>query len=126
MGFVTGAPTECCFFYPIRIDGTVVGVLSVQSEVPGALSSIYLDTLRALGNHLAVALKNIQLRQTEARQHREAVALRQATLSVTTTIEPGEVIDRVLDELCQVVPFDYASVQLIRGEGNKDKIFLAK
>ena len=114
--FINGRPGECCFYYPIHIDGKVAGVISVQSEDAYGLQPIYLDTLRALGNHLAVTIKNIRLRETEQRQHDEAKALHQATLAVTTTIEIPLVIKRVLNSLQSVVPFDYASVQLLKCE----------
>jgi two-component system phosphate regulon sensor histidine kinase PhoR len=44
----------------------------------------------------------------------EQETLREAALALTTTLDRGEVIDRILAQLREVVPYDTASVQLLR------------
>jgi two-component system phosphate regulon sensor histidine kinase PhoR len=44
----------------------------------------------------------------------EQETLREASLALTTTLDRGEVIDRILAQLREVVPYDTASVQLLR------------
>lgn len=46
----------------------------------------------------------------------EAETLRQSTAIVAATLEKGEAIDRILEQLEHVVPYDSASVQLIQGD----------
>nr|HID13624.1 GAF domain-containing protein [Anaerolineae bacterium] len=54
----------------------------------------------------------------EAEQHRrqEAETLREAALALTTTLDRNQVIEHILAQLQQVVPYDTASVQLLRGD----------
>jgi two-component system cell cycle sensor histidine kinase/response regulator CckA len=53
----------------------------------------------------------VELRQRVVEQE----ALREAMLALTTTLDRDEVIDRILAQLQQVVPYDTSSVQLLRG-----------
>ncbi len=48
-------------------------------------------------------------------KHAEAETLRESTAIVAATLEKGEAIDRILEQLERVVPYDSASVQLIQG-----------
>ncbi|MBE0685957.1 MAG: diguanylate cyclase [Anaerolineaceae bacterium] len=55
-----------------------------------------------------------QLALQEAKQHAQEVEiLRNSGLIVASTLEPELAIDRILDQLEKVVPFDYASVQML-------------
>jgi PAS domain S-box-containing protein len=46
----------------------------------------------------------------------EAETLRKSTAIVAATLEQGEAVDRILEQLEHVVPYDSASVQLIEGD----------
>lgn len=51
-------------------------------------------------------------RAAEARRADEAETLRQAGAAVAATLQPEEAIERILEQLARVVPYDSASVQL--------------
>lgn len=60
-----------------------------------------------------VLLKFHTLLQVEQRA-RESEILREAGAAVVATLHPEEVIERILDELQKVIPYDSASVQLLK------------
>ncbi|HQE93327.1 MAG TPA: PAS domain S-box protein [Anaerolineae bacterium] len=68
---------------------------------------------------LAVA-KSLLLRESQV-LWQETETLREAALALTSALDHDEVIDRILAQLQQVVPYDTASVQLLREvpEGKK-------
>jgi len=108
--------SESCFYFPLKTGDEVTGVISIQSHERHAFSPTLQDAFRALGSQLAVALENARLFVAETRQRQEAEALREATLSLTTTLEEQEIFERILSELQKVVPYDSASVQLLKGD----------
>ena len=99
---------------PIRVQDQVVGVLDVQSTELNAFDQADLFTLRTLANQAAVAIENARLFEAEQQQRREAETLREAALTLTTTLERSQVIERILIQLREVVPYDSSSVQLLR------------
>lgn len=71
------------------------------------------------------------IQELEAR-NRESETLREIAAIVAATLEEGEAVTQILDQMLRVVPYDSASVQLfvdgmlevvsVRGEGNLDQI----
>ncbi len=57
-----------------------------------------------------------RVEQALRRRALEQEKLREAALTMTTTLERGEVIERILAQLQEVAPYDTASVQLLRDE----------
>jgi len=111
-----GKPCQSCFYLPLKMGDEVVGAISIQSYSCYAFSPILLDACRALGSQLAVALENTKLFEAEARRRREAETLREAALALTTTLDLEKVFDKILTELQKVVPYDSASVQLLKND----------
>jgi PAS domain S-box-containing protein len=56
----------------------------------------------------------IRLYQAEQDRYRESEALRQTVLALVSTTDPDQLIERILAELQNVVPYDSASIQLLR------------
>ncbi|HIE39491.1 MAG TPA: GAF domain-containing protein, partial [Anaerolineae bacterium] len=61
-----------------------------------------------------VALETARPYRREQHRRREAETLYRAAQALTTTLDLREVLDRILTELQQVVPYDSASVQLLQ------------
>lgn len=110
-----GKPCQSCFYLPLKIGDEVIGAVSIQSYDRYAFTPILLDACRALGSQLTAALENARLFKAEARRRQEAETLREAALALTTTLEREEVFEGILAELQKVVPYDSASVQLLKG-----------
>lgn len=102
---------------PVRVDDQVIGVLDVESRQPNAFDEEDLVFYQAIAGQLGVVLRNVRLYQQEQRGRQEAETLRAAALALATTLDRSEVVERILAQLQAVVPYDTASVQLLRQEG---------
>ncbi len=69
---------------------------------------------RLLADLESQATENVRLYQAERARYREAEALRQAALALTSTTDLDQVFERILVELQNVVPYDSASVQILK------------
>jgi len=67
--------------------------------------------------------KSLLLRESQSLWH-EAETLRAAALALTSALDHDEVMDRILAQLQQVVPYDTASVQLLREDPDTGKQWL--
>ncbi len=101
---------------PVHVGGRPLGVLYVESQDPHAFSPedpIFLDTL---ASHLSAALERVQLLMAERQRRREAETLQAALRSLVTVLDLKELLERILEQLAHVVPYDSASVFLREGE----------
>ena len=101
---------------PLKVGERVVGVLDVDSEKLNAFSGDDLFVLQTLANQIAIAIENARLYKAEQRRRRDAEALRETALALTSALDRNQVIERILSQLQQVVPYDSASVQLLQGD----------
>lgn len=106
--------SESCV--PIRVGNSVIGVLNVESRQQNAFNEEDLAFFSAIAGQLGIALENARLYRQEQSRREEAESLYRAALAVTTTLDLPEVLKRILTELQRVVPYDSASVQLLREE----------
>ena len=98
---------------PIRVKDQVIGVLDVQSAELDAFDEDDLFTLQALADQVSVAIENARLFEAEQQRRQEMETLRETALALTTSLDRNRVVERILAELQQVVPYDTASVQLL-------------
>ncbi len=104
--------SELCV--PLRLGEEVIGVLNVESRRTNAFREEDLAFFTAIAGELAIALENARLYRQEQRRREEAESLYRAAQAMTTTLDLREVLERILSELQNVVPYDSASVQLLR------------
>ena len=100
---------------PIKIKGQIIGVLDVQSAESNAFNEDDLFILEVLADQIGVTVENARLLEAEQQRRREAETLRTAALSMITTIDRNRIIEQILVQLRKVVPYDSASVQLLKG-----------
>lgn len=66
-----------------------------------------------VGRQAGVAIQNALLFEDIQRRAEESETLRQTATAVLSTLRMDEAIDRILEQLVRVVPYDSASVQLL-------------
>ena len=90
------------------------GVLSIYSEQVGFFNDGHRQIAESAAATVAATVANAQL--YEQAQHRalEQETLREAVLALTTALDRDEVVKRILARLQEVVPYDSASVQLLK------------
>ncbi len=97
-----------------RVGGRTVGLLEVYLNASQRqFSDSDLRLLRAIADQAAVAIENGRLFQAEREQRELAEALRQAALTLSANLDFDAVLDRFLDQIAGVLPFDSASVFLV-------------
>ena len=114
-----GYPFASVVGVPVRwgaagADAELLGVLNVSADVVGAFSPADAELLSLLATQAAIAIRNTRLYEEAKRRALEQQTLREAALALTITLDRNEVIDRILAQLQEVVPYDTASVQLLR------------
>jgi two-component system cell cycle sensor histidine kinase/response regulator CckA len=118
-GWVRIPPTGWISSYasaPIIVRDEVIGFLNVDSATPGFFTQAHADTLRAFADHAAVAIQNARLYEAEQERRQIAETLRQASTVLSSTLELNEVLDLILEQLRQVIPYDSASIQQLQGD----------
>jgi diguanylate cyclase (GGDEF)-like protein/PAS domain S-box-containing protein len=99
---------------PLQIGGRLIGVLSIVDTKPGrCFSANDQRLLNLFSQQAAIAIQNARLFDAEQSRSREAETLRKAGAAVAATLDQSEAIDKILEQLGQVVPYDSASVQLL-------------
>ena len=115
---------------PLITRGNIIGLIDLDGMQRDQFSEHHAELALAFANQVAIALENALLfadLQNELEERRKLIAeleiknaesetLRESAAIVTATLEKSEAIDRILEQLERVVPFDSASVQLINGD----------
>ncbi|MFQ5343690.1 MAG: GAF domain-containing protein, partial [Anaerolineae bacterium] len=99
---------------PIYVGGKVIGVLAVESREPHAFGPEDFEVIESAANQAGIAISNARSLEVARRRAQEAETLRQAGAVVAATLQQDEAIQRILEQLERVVPYDSASVQLLR------------
>ena len=114
---------------PLKTRGKIIGLIALDGKNRDQFTEHHAELAVTFGNQVAIALDNARLfseLQNELEERRKLIAeleiknaesetLRESVAIVAATLEKSEAIDRILEQLERVVPFDSASVQLING-----------
>jgi PAS domain S-box-containing protein len=101
---------------PLLAGEKPIGVLTLDSRKAGAYDQHHAQVIQGFADQAAIAIENAQLFEAEQRQRRMAEALHRSALALTSTMALDQVFERILSELQHVVPYDSASVQLLKGD----------
>ncbi len=102
---------------PLEYRGRLIGTLTaINPPESDDFSLRDQELMLAMAHQAASSVQNASLFEDAQRRAREADTLRQASGVVAATLNKDEAIERILDQLSLVVPYDSASVQLL-GEG---------
>jgi GAF domain-containing protein len=101
---------------PLIARGKVLGVLAVDSLTPGVYSAADAEKVAAFAHHAAVAIERARLFEAEQERRRIAEVLSRTASILTSTLDPGEVLELVLDSLRSVVAYDSSAIFLRQGD----------
>jgi PAS domain S-box-containing protein len=115
---------------PLKTKGRIIGMINLDGKNKGQFTGHHAELAVSFANQVAIALENASLfyelhAELEARKdliaeleakNAEAETLRESTAIVATTLEKNEAIDRILEQLERVVPYNSASVQLLHND----------
>jgi len=99
---------------PLRNGSRVVGVMNISRLSSQPFDENELRILEMLAGEAAIAIENAYLYQSERRQRLRRESLQAAAALVSGSLDLTEVLDRILTEIRTVIPYDSASVMLVR------------
>lgn len=99
---------------PIKGEDSVIGFIDIDHDQPGFFTAAHAERLMAFANQAAIAVQNARSFEREQRRRREAETLQEAGSIITTTMDMGQAIQLILNQLARVVPYDSASVLLLK------------
>lgn len=99
---------------PLRKNGQVLGVLSVESYA--RLTEADLSLLQSLSYQVSTAVENARLYAAEQREREVARTLLQIAGDLSGTLQLQEVLYLILGRLGVVVPYESAAIGLLAGD----------
>ncbi|MBI4731727.1 MAG: GAF domain-containing protein [Chloroflexi bacterium] len=99
---------------PIIARQKMIGALMADSVSTGFFTDDEVRVAQSLAQHMAIAVENARLFESEQRRRQEAETLREAVSAVASTLDPKQSIQLILEQLERVVAYDSASVQIYR------------
>jgi len=99
---------------PIQIGDEIIGFLNVDGIRPGQFGEEDAQQLQAFANHVSVAIANAQLFQAEREQRKMAETLAEAALTVSSALDLEHILDRILEQVSQVVKGDAFNITFIK------------
>jgi signal transduction histidine kinase len=101
---------------PLLRSDQVLGVLSIGFEAPHTFTAGELETLSLLGNRAAMTLDNARLFKEAVREREVAHTLLETAETLSTTLRLDRLLERILNGLQEVIPYDAASINLVHEE----------
>ncbi len=97
---------------PIRMNRQTLGVLDIQSTAAGIFTSEDAGLAEALGDTVAVALRNATLYAREKRRRILAESLREVSTVLGASLETDNVLDGILQGLSRVITVEASVIVL--------------
>lgn len=95
---------------PMKLRERTIGVIDLESREPNHFTPTDQQLLQTLADQTAVAIENARLFEAERAAREQAETLREATRTLTSTLDPSQVLESILIHLEQVVPYDGACI----------------
>jgi diguanylate cyclase (GGDEF)-like protein len=109
--------TRSAISAPLRHKGHVLGAISTQSYRAGAYSHDDLELLQGIADIAAVAIENARFVSVLERQRREAEQIEEIGRAVASSLDPQEVLRKVIDAALGLLRADSVAVWLLEPEG---------
>ncbi|MBZ0278025.1 MAG: GAF domain-containing protein, partial [Anaerolineae bacterium] len=90
----------------------VFGLISVHNTIPNHFTPKDLTLMLLIATQVAQALETIDLLQSEQERRRVAMTLMDVGQVVNSTLHYEDVLERILEQLHRLLPFDNASILL--------------
>jgi diguanylate cyclase (GGDEF)-like protein len=104
--------TRSAISAPLR-RGRVMGAISAQSYRPGAYTQVELELLQGIADLAAVAVENAHYVAELERQTREAEQIERIGRALASSLDPQEVLGKVVDAVVDLMEADGAAVLLL-------------
>ncbi|OGO21425.1 MAG: hypothetical protein A2Y54_09520 [Chloroflexi bacterium RBG_16_51_16] len=109
-------PAASVLVLPLNAVGVVLGAVLLTYDEPHKFTADEVKVGAQAANLAALILARVEAIERAHRRAQESETLRQAGMSVAETLRADEAVERILEQLSRVVPYDSASVQLLEGQ----------
>ncbi|GAB4265530.1 MAG: hypothetical protein Kow0080_05740 [Candidatus Promineifilaceae bacterium] len=106
-------PIKNIFRFPLKTRTHHIGILIIWGE---NLKQENLAIFQTFANQVAAALSNARTLEKELTARKQAETLQQVAAIINASLDIQDVLNRILEQLNRVIPYDSASVMLINGE----------
>ena len=96
--------------------GRVLGAINAESAQLDAFTEADMRLLNTIAGQLGTAIEKLRLFESEQRQREQSETLREVAAILGSATDSSRVLDLILEQLKRVVPFDSASIQIIKGK----------
>lgn len=110
-------PAQSLLGLPLIADQKKLGAALISFNEHHTFTSQEIALCEQAASQLSLAIAKTHALEEAQRQAREADLLRQAGEAVASTLNQEEVIQRILEQVRRVIPYDSASVSLLRPDG---------
>jgi diguanylate cyclase (GGDEF)-like protein len=100
---------------PIQYDRDILGVLVIENHEVDAFGPEDFTILKTAASQAALAIQNTRLLATEVKRRQTAEILQNAVMTVSSELDLDQVLERILTQLAEVVPYDSSCVFLWQG-----------
>ncbi len=104
------ADTRSQLTVPIRREGSVVGVIDVESPKVGAFDDEHLAFIRRLADHAAVAIENARLYRETQQRLRELSVLFDTSAALSTTLNVDEVLHIIARQVTAILDVEGCAI----------------
>jgi GAF domain-containing protein/PAS domain-containing protein len=102
---------------PLLTKGEAIGILAILNSAGGRVfDQADLDLIAMLASQVSIAIENARLFEAERGQRELAEALGEAAAAVSSTLDPDQVLDRILEQVERVVAGDVFNIMLIEDD----------
>jgi diguanylate cyclase (GGDEF)-like protein len=111
--FAVGVQSEMAV--PVRVDGAVFGVVDVQSAQ--LLDQFDLELLALITQRISAAIQQAERFANAERRAARAETLLDIGVSLGASLDPGAVVEAVLDQIARLVPYEGAALLTMTDSG---------
>ena len=108
-------PTRSSLALPLIANRQKLGAALIAFNQPREFSEAEIHIGEQAAQQIALAVLKIKLLEEAQERAREAETLREASAAIITSLQKDDTIERILEQLSYVVPYDSASVLLTNG-----------
>ena len=107
---------RCILLVPMFVRDRMVGLLNVAHTQPAFFTDEHIGILQSIASQAATAVDNARLYEEVQQRAGESRALLGTAKAIVSTLELQPLLEVVLDELRNVIPYDGAGVSLLEGD----------
>jgi GAF domain-containing protein/ActR/RegA family two-component response regulator len=101
---------------PLWIRGQFTGCLSVNHATPFSFTPAMGEIVQVFANQASIAIENSRLFEAERLTRERSEAIQDAARNLSSTLSVDQVLEAVLEQLEQVIPYDSGCILLLEGD----------